>query len=92
VGARPAVIEENHLETYQFRLAKDANALEPGEYTSDEIDAILRQWDPNEVRHWRPWAVFILATHAGQRARAILHLKWSDSVLHPTHCAMVADA
>src|SRR5579862_3308384 len=58
------MIEQNHLETYHFRLAKDSNALEPGEYTCNEIDAILRQWDPNEARHWRPWAVFILATHA----------------------------
>jgi integrase len=58
------LIEHNHLETYHFRLAKDANALEPGEYTCDEIDAIL--------------AVFTQATHAGQRARAILYLKWSD--------------
>jgi integrase len=72
------MIEHDRLETYKVRMAKDAQALEPGEYTTDQIDAILRQWDPCEPRDWRPWAVFILATHAGQRSRAILHLKWSD--------------
>jgi integrase len=72
------LIEQNRIETYHFRVPKDADVLQPGEYTTEEVDAILRQWDPTESPYWRPWAVFILATHAGQRARAILHLRWSN--------------
>lgn len=59
------MVERDRLETYHFRVGKDAQVLEPGEYGAGEIMGVLRQLNPRKPRYWRPWAEFLLATETG---------------------------
>lgn len=52
--------------------------LEPGEFTTEEFEKMLRQLDRADARQWRGWVFLMLVGHHGQRANAVLHLRWSD--------------
>lgn len=64
---------------YRWKEGKDApKPLEPDEYSLEEFEALLRAVDRDDARQWRAWVFLMLAGHHGQRARAVLHLRWQD--------------
>lgn len=77
-GQSRELVTNNKLALYRWKQPKDESPNEPAEYTEAEFDALLRQFDPSTFHGWRPWVVLMLAGHHGQRANAVLHLKWED--------------
>ncbi len=77
-GQSRKLLTTNDLALFRWKQPKDAEVLEPEEYTLEEFDKLLRQFDPTKTHGWRPWVALMLAGHEGQRANAVLHLRWSD--------------
>jgi YD repeat-containing protein len=70
------LIKHSYVETYRFTSVgiKDLNSDQ--EYTYDEAQRLLAQFDRNSKRQWRPWALINLLAHQGVRETAAVHLKW----------------
>lgn len=79
-GTRRDLVHTNKLAVYTWRKPKDAAVMEPGEYSGAEFERLLKAFDYQTPasEHWRPWVALMLAGHAGQRANAVLHLRWRD--------------
>lgn len=77
-GTAYDLINTNKLAVYRWRQPKDVEKIEPAEYSSEEFEALLRQFDPRRHDQWRAWVALMLFGHHGQRANATLHLRWSD--------------
>jgi integrase len=71
-------IKTNELALHRWKQPKDAPVLEPEEYSVAELERMLRVFDPTKHNQWRPWVAFMLLMGSGQRANAILHLRWED--------------
>ena len=68
----------NRIQKYLFKTHKDEPVNEPAEYTAEERDRLIAQFNPRLAVQWRPWALLMLLGHHGVRERAALHLKWED--------------
>lgn len=68
----------NRIQKYVFKTHKDEPVNEPAEYTADERDQLIAQFNPRLAVQWRPWALLMLLGHHGVRERAALHLTWED--------------
>jgi integrase len=85
-GQSRKLISTNDLALYRWKQPKDAPTLEPGEYTTEEYEALLRTFEPARLmdgslfasRNWRPWVALMILGHHGMRFRAIRHLRWTD--------------
>lgn len=77
-GQSRKLIATNDLALFRWKQPKDAINLEPGEYTSEEYELILRQFDPTVNDQWRPWVALMILGHHGMRFRAVRHLRMSD--------------
>jgi len=76
-------IDEELIETSatvrgRSRFAKDVPALEPDEYSEAEFERLLPQLNYRDALQWRAWVFLMLAGSHGQRANAVLHLRWAD--------------
>lgn len=72
------LLTRNVTARYRFRFGKDEARLEPEEFRVEEWEAVLGALRRMGDRHWRPWAVTLLAGSLGARVRAILSLRWED--------------
>lgn len=71
-------VATNELSLYRWTQPKDAPVIEPDEYTPAEFAKLIVEFDPRDGRRWRAWGCLMLAGHHGQRANALIHLKWDD--------------
>lgn len=72
------LISHNEVAVFRWKQPKDAVVFAPEEYTEAEFGALLKELSPQSGLTWRTWTVLMLAGHQGQRARAVLNLRWSD--------------
>lgn len=77
-GSSRKHVTTNELALYRWKKPKDAVVHEPGEYSDAEFVKLLGVLSPQDGRTWRPWVALMLAGHHGQRANAVLHLRWED--------------
>lgn len=77
-GQSRKLVTNNELALYRWHTAEGEEANEPEEYTEDEFLAVLAELPPHSHRTWRAHVVLMLAGHQGQRANAVLHLRWMD--------------
>jgi integrase len=77
-GQQRKLVRTNELALHRWKRPKDAKVNEPAEYTEAEFTALLTKMNPQSNRTWRPWVALMLAGHHGQRANAVLHLRWED--------------
>jgi len=68
----------NEIAVFRWKQPKDVPVFEPEEYTEAEYIRLLRATFPSDGKTWRVWVALMLAGHHGQRARAVLHLRWED--------------
>ena len=77
VGAQ--LLVDRGVLAFRWKRGKDdPRPLEPAEYSAAEFERLLLALDRNDARQWRAWVFLMLAGHHGQRARAVLHLRWKD--------------
>jgi integrase len=77
-GQQRKLVGTNEMALHRWKRPKDAKVNEPAEYAEAEFTALLRVLNPQTARSWRPWVALMLAGHHGQRANAVLHLRWED--------------
>lgn len=77
-GQSRKLVAVNDLALYRWKKPKDAQVHEPEEYTEAEFDRLLGVLSPQQGGTWRPWVGLMLAGFHGQRANAVLHLRWED--------------
>lgn len=72
------LLQRNDFALFRWKRPKDAKVLEPEEYTAEEYVRLLAAASPQNPRTWRIHVALVLAGVHGQRARSVLHLRWSD--------------
>jgi integrase len=85
-GQSRKLITQNELALFKWKTPKDAEILEPGEFTSIEYEALLRTFKPWQLmdgslfaaKNWRPWVALMILGHHGMRFRAVRHLREID--------------
>ncbi|MDB4871996.1 MAG: hypothetical protein JWL97_3000 [Gemmatimonadales bacterium] len=85
-GQSRELIAKNVLAGFVWKSPADAEVLEPGEYSTEEWEAMMRTFKPTSLmdgtlfaaKNWRPWVMMMLIQHHGQRANATRHLRWTD--------------
>jgi integrase len=77
-GQTRKLVTTNELALHRWKRPKDAKVNEPAEYTEAEYTALLTKLNPQSPGRWRAWVALMLAGHHGQRANAVLHLRWAD--------------
>ncbi len=78
-GIEHELLTHSPLAVMRWKTRKDApKPLEPDEYSTDEFERMLLAVDKNDTRQWRAWVFLMLCGHYGQRANAVLHLRWRD--------------
>jgi integrase len=77
-GQTRKLIAQNELALHRWKRPKDAVVNNPEEYSDEEYSQLLRALNPQDTRDWRIWVALMLAGHQGQRANAVLHLRWAD--------------
>ncbi len=76
-GVEQELMLRSPLALMRWKSRKDEpKPLEPDEYTADESERILAALDKTDTRQWKAWVFVMLAAHYGQRANAVLHLRW----------------
>ncbi len=77
-GHRHEILGRNRLTGFRFKRSKEEASHRPAEYRLEEFHQLLRQFNYQVSRWWRPWAVLMVLGHQGVRLRAALHLRWED--------------
>jgi integrase len=78
-GVEQELMVRSPLALMRWKSRKDEpKPLEPEEYTTDETERLLAALDKDDSRQWKAWVFVMLAAHYGQRANAVLHLRWQD--------------
>lgn len=77
-GTTRKLLAHNEIAVFRWKQPKDVPVFEPEEYTEAEFLALLHATFPVHARTWRVWVALMLVGHHGQRARAVLHLRWED--------------
>lgn len=78
-GIEHELLTHSPLAVMRWKTRKDApKPLAPDEYTSEEFEKLLGALDKTDTRQWRAWVFLMLCGHYGQRANAVLHLRWRD--------------
>jgi hypothetical protein len=85
-GQSRKLITTNELALFKWKTPKDAKILEPGEYSSEEYEALLRTFKPMQLmdgslfaaKNWRAWVALMILGHHGMRFRAVSHLRETD--------------
>ncbi|MGH9888018.1 MAG: site-specific integrase [bacterium] len=79
-GQTRKLVRENAFVGYRWTTPKDAKVNEPAEYSNEEYEKLLLQLSPQDGRRWRGWFALMIGGHQGQRANAVLNLRWDDVV------------
>jgi integrase len=78
-GIEHELLTHSPLAVMRWKTRKDApKPLAPDEYTTEEFERLLLAVDRGDTRQWRAWVFLMLVGHYGQRANAVLHLRWED--------------
>lgn len=85
-GQSRKLVTNNELAGFVWKSPKDAAVLEPGEFSTEEWEAMMRTFKPSSLmdgtlfaaKNWRPWVMMMLIQHHGQRANAVRHAQWTD--------------
>lgn len=85
-GQSRELVTVNRMALYRWKQPKDVPVLEPGEYSAEEWEAMLRVFEPCRLmdgsyfaaKNWRPWVTMMIMGHQGQRWQAIRHLSPDD--------------
>ena len=77
-GQQRKLVRSNELALHRWKRPKDAKVNEPAEYSEEEFTKLLTKLNPQSPGKWRAWVALMLAGHHGQRANAVLHLRWED--------------
>lgn len=78
-GVEHELLTRSPVAIMRLKSYKDEEKpLEPEEYTTEECERILAALDKTDARQWKAWVFVMLAAHYGQRANAVLHLRWQD--------------
>lgn len=78
-GIENELLAHSPLAVMRWKTRKDApKPLAPDEYTTEEFEKLLAAVDKDDTRQWRVWVFLMLVGHYGQRANAVLHLRWRD--------------
>lgn len=78
-GIEHELLTHSPLAVMRWKTRKDAQKpLAPDEYRTAEFEALLAAIDKGDTRQWRAWVFLMLVGHYGQRANAVLHLRWRD--------------
>lgn len=78
-GVAARLVQDAGVLAFRWKRRKDdPKPIEPDEYSAAEFEQLLRAIDRDGARQWRAWVFLMLAGHHGQRARAVLHLRWQD--------------
>jgi integrase len=86
-GQSRKLLATNDFALFRWKQPKDAEKpLEPGEYTTEEYEALLRTFEPLRLldgslfaaKNWRGWVALMILGHHGMRFRAVRHLRWTD--------------
>lgn len=78
-GVAARIVQDQGVLAFRWKKRKDdPTPIEPDEYSAVDVDKLLRAVDRDDARQWRAWVFMMLASHHGQRARAVRHLRWSD--------------
>jgi integrase len=77
-GQSRKLVRNNELALYRWKTPKDAPKIEPAEYSTEEYDKLLPQFDPRRGDQWRAWVALMLLGHHGMRINAVRNLRWQD--------------
>lgn len=78
-GVEQELMVRSPLALMRWKSRKDEpKPLEPEEYTTEETERLLAALDKEDTRQWKAWVFMMLAANYGQRANAVLHLRWQD--------------
>lgn len=78
-GRRASLLPKEVVTNYRMKKGKDdPEPLQPSEYTDDEFARLLGAVNRHDAQQWRAWVFLVLGGCYGQRANAILNLRWSD--------------
>lgn len=77
-GRTRRLVATEEFSLFKWTTPKDALVHAPEEYSADEYLRLLTHADPQSATWWRLNVVLLLAGASGQRARAILNLRWAD--------------
>lgn len=72
------LLSRNITAKYKFKMGKEEKKLEPEEFRTEEWGKVLLALRKMGDRHWRSWAVTMIAGSLGARVTAILSLRWED--------------
>jgi integrase len=78
---RNALIAENPLADYVFKIAKDKRPVSPPEFRDSEFRQLLAAIDPRSSTQWRAFVALALCGFQGKRQQQVLHLKPEDVTL-----------
>ena len=70
------LIKQSNIKGYRFRSIDIRKLNDELEYTTEEAELILAQFNPTTKRQWRAWAVINLLAHQGVRETSAVHLTW----------------
>jgi integrase len=71
-------IPPSKVVSYRFKKNRDDKPMEVPEYSPDEAQRILAQFDPRDSRDWRGYVATFIFAFAGPRQNAARHLTWDD--------------
>lgn len=82
-GQSRDLVTINKMAVFKWKTPKDAVVNEPGDYSSEELEAMLKVFQPGRLmdgslfaaKNWRPWVTLMLMGHHGQRWNAVQHLQ-----------------
>jgi integrase len=86
LGQSRELVNVNKLALFRWKQPKDVKPIEPGEYSTEEWEAMLSVFQPWRLmdgsyfasKNWRPWVTLMIMGHHGQRWQAIRHLSEDD--------------
>lgn len=72
------LLSPNPIAGFRFKIGKEERPVPVEEYTRQEFDRLLAQFDATKPLQWRAWLTLMLCGWTGARQNAVLHLQWGD--------------
>lgn len=77
-GAEAGLIAPHAIGTARLTVRKAEQAAPVPEFTPDDAERLVAQFDPRRQTQWRPWAAMMLAAILGPRSAALLQQQWPN--------------
>ncbi len=77
-GVLLELLTRDRLTLHRFKVAKEGRSAEIPEYTPEEYQQLVPQFDPRTKTQWRAWTLLIFVAELGPRINAACHLRWDD--------------